>query len=48
MKRNRKWLSGTVAASVLAVTLFTPVGNQALAAILGKFRMEQVTVVQEE
>jgi hypothetical protein len=47
MKRNRKWLSGTVAASVLAVTLFTPVGNQALAAILGKFRMEQVTVVQE-
>ncbi|QGQ99523.1 hypothetical protein EHS13_34025 [Paenibacillus psychroresistens] len=48
LKKNRKWLSGTVAASVLAVTLFTPVGNQALAAILSKFRMEQVTVVQED
>lgn len=48
MKRNSKWLSGAVAASVLAITLFTPVGNQALAAILSKFRMEQVTVVQED
>jgi hypothetical protein len=47
MKMNRKWLSGIAVASVLAITLFTPVGNQALAAILGKFRMEQVTVVQE-
>jgi hypothetical protein len=48
MKRNRKWLSGTVAASVLAATLFTPVGNQALAAILNQFRMEQVTVIQQD
>jgi hypothetical protein len=48
MKRNRKWLSGTAAASVLAFTLFTSVGNQALAAILNQFRMEQVTVVQED
>jgi hypothetical protein len=47
MKRNSKWLSGALAASVLAVTLFTPVGNKALASILNKFRMEQVTVVQE-
>jgi hypothetical protein len=48
MKQNKKWLSGVVAASVLAVTLFTPIGNQALAAILNKFRMEQVTVVQAD
>jgi hypothetical protein len=48
MKRNRKWLSGTVAVSMLAFTLFTSVGNQALAAILNQFRMEQVTVVQED
>jgi hypothetical protein len=47
MTRNSKWLSGALAASVLAVTLFTPVGNKALASILNKFRMEQVTVVQE-
>jgi hypothetical protein len=48
MKRNRKWMSGAVAVSVLALTLLTPAGNQALAAILSKFRMEQVTVVQED
>jgi hypothetical protein len=48
IKRNRKWLSGTVAASMLTFTLFTSVGNQALAAILNQFRMEQVTVVQED
>jgi hypothetical protein len=47
MKRNRKWLSGAIAASLLAFTLFTSAGNQALAAILNKFHMEQVTVVQE-
>jgi hypothetical protein len=47
MKRNSKWLTGALAASVLAVALFTPVGNKALASILNKFRMEQVTVVQE-
>lgn len=48
VKRNRKWLTGTAAASVLAITLFTSVGNQALASILNNFRMEQVTVVQED
>lgn len=48
MKCYSKWLSGAVAASVLAVTLFTPVGNLALASILSKFRMEEVTVVQED
>jgi hypothetical protein len=47
-KKNRKWVSGIAAASVLAVTLITPAGNQALAAILNKFHMQQMTVVKED
>jgi hypothetical protein len=47
-KKHRKWVSGIAAASVLAVTLITPAGNQALAAILNKFHMQQMTVVKED
>ncbi|ANE47678.1 hypothetical protein SY83_16875 [Paenibacillus swuensis] len=43
-----KWVSGVVAASVVAVVLATPVGNSALASILGQFRMEQITTVDEQ
>jgi hypothetical protein len=47
-KKNRKWFSGLAAASVLAVTLISPAGNQALAAILNQFHMQQLTVVKED
>lgn len=48
MQRNKKWVASAAAVGVIAVTIATPSGNQALAAILNKFRMQQLTVVQEE
>ncbi|GAA4869315.1 hypothetical protein GCM10023310_56280 [Paenibacillus vulneris] len=47
LHKNKKWVAGAAAAGVIAVTVATPSGNQALAAILNKFRMQQLTVVQE-
>jgi hypothetical protein len=46
--KNRKWISGIAAASLLAVTLISPAGNQAIAAILNQFHMKQLTVVKED
>jgi hypothetical protein len=46
--KNRKWISGIAAASLLAVTLISPAGNQALGAILNQFHMQQLTVVKED
>ncbi|WP_282937773.1 hypothetical protein [Paenibacillus sp. RC67] len=47
LHKNKKWVAGAAAVGVIAVTIATPTGNQALAAILNKFRMQQLTVVQE-
>ncbi|WP_036745960.1 hypothetical protein [Paenibacillus sp. UNC451MF] len=47
LHRNKKWVASAAAVGVIAVTIATPSGNQALAAILNKFRMQQLTVVQE-
>ncbi|MCS7463782.1 hypothetical protein N0M98_27125 [Paenibacillus doosanensis] len=47
LHKRKKWVASAAAAAVVAVTLATPSGNQALAAILNKFRMQQLTVVQE-
>ncbi|MBP2000976.1 hypothetical protein J2Z69_002019 [Paenibacillus shirakamiensis] len=44
----RRWSAAAAAVLVVAVTLSTPVGNKALASILGQFRMEQVTEVNQE
>jgi hypothetical protein len=46
--KNRKWISGIAAASVLAVAIISPAGNQALAAILNQFHMQQLTVVKAD
>ncbi|WP_199616115.1 hypothetical protein [Paenibacillus alkalitolerans] len=48
-KRNKhaKWINGAVAAGVLALIIVTPAGNNALAAILNQFQMEQITTIQE-
>ncbi|GGF68402.1 hypothetical protein GCM10010912_11800 [Paenibacillus albidus] len=48
MSRSRKWATAAAGLAVFAVILSTPVGNTAMAAILGQFRMEKVTVVQED
>lgn len=45
--RARKWAALGLAACVAAAVVITPVGNKALASILGQFRMEQVTEVNE-
>lgn len=47
MQKYKKWIGGAAAAIVLTAVIATPSGNEALAAILNKFRMQQVTVVQE-
>jgi len=47
MQKHKNWIGGAAAAIVLTVVIATPSGNEALAAILNKFRMQQVTVVQE-
>ncbi|OXM14924.1 hypothetical protein [Paenibacillus herberti] len=45
--RARGWVAGAAAALVVVTAVATPLGNKALAAILGQFRMEQVTEVRE-
>jgi hypothetical protein len=49
LKRSKraKWIGGAAAAVMAVTVMLTPAGNQALAAILGQFRMEQITTVQE-
>lgn len=47
MKRRRKRVAASAAVLVLAAFLGTPIGNEALASILNKFRMQEMTVVQE-
>ncbi|MVO98109.1 hypothetical protein [Paenibacillus lutrae] len=47
-KRNRKWAGLAAAGLLFGVILATPTGNNALAAILGQFRVQEVAVVQEE
>ncbi|WP_339279283.1 hypothetical protein NYE40_02830 [Paenibacillus sp. FSL W8-1187] len=45
--RARRWMAGAAAAAVVVTAVATPMGNKALAALLGQFRMEQVTEVNE-
>ncbi|QJC50592.1 hypothetical protein HGI30_02610 [Paenibacillus albicereus] len=45
--RARRWMAGVAAAAVVVTAVATPMGNKALAALLGQFRMEQVTEVNE-
>jgi hypothetical protein len=49
LHKRRKW-AGLAAACLVFVGAFiiTPAGNEALASILNKFRMQDVTVVQED
>ncbi|MEK8129758.1 hypothetical protein WMW72_17770 [Paenibacillus filicis] len=45
--RSRRWAGAAVAACLGIAIVATPTGNQALAALLNQFRMQQVTEVQE-
>jgi hypothetical protein len=47
VRRNNKRICMATAACLLIAVIATPIGNQALAAILNKFRMQQVTVVDQ-
>ncbi|MDF2963318.1 MAG: hypothetical protein K0S39_5053 [Paenibacillus sp.] len=47
-RKRRKWVGTVSAAALLAIVLATPAGNEALAAILHKFRMQEMTVVQKD
>lgn len=48
MTRRRKWATAAAGVAVFAAILATPVGNTAMAAILGQFRMQEVTFVNED
>ncbi|MEI7026033.1 hypothetical protein [Paenibacillus sp. y28] len=48
LRRQSKWLAGAAAACLIVVTVATPAGNNALAAVLNKFQMKQLTVVNED
>ncbi|TBL80663.1 hypothetical protein [Paenibacillus thalictri] len=47
LRKRKRWIAAVAAVAVVAVTVATPTGNQALAAILNSFRMQQLTVVQQ-
>ncbi|MCP3771917.1 hypothetical protein NLX71_01105 [Paenibacillus sp. MZ04-78.2] len=47
IRRRSKRVAAAAAVLVLAAFLSTPIGNEALASILNKFRMQEMTVVQE-
>ncbi|GIP39460.1 hypothetical protein J31TS4_27400 [Paenibacillus sp. J31TS4] len=47
-KRRRKWVLAAASACLFGAILATPVGNNALAAILNQFRMQEMTVVKED
>lgn len=48
MSRRRKWTTAIAGVAAFAVILATPVGNTAMASLLNQFRMQNVTVVNEE
>ncbi|MNO28296.1 hypothetical protein D3C76_181850 [compost metagenome] len=48
MNRRRKWATAAAGVAVFAAILATPVGNTAMAAILGQFRIQEVTAVNED
>jgi len=48
MSRRRKWATAAAGVAVFAAILSTPAGNTAMASILNQFRMQNVTVVQED
>ncbi|OKP91710.1 hypothetical protein A3844_00890 [Paenibacillus helianthi] len=48
MNRRRKWATAAAGVAIFAAVLATPVGNTAMAAILGQFRMQEVTAVNED
>ncbi|WP_019911208.1 hypothetical protein [Paenibacillus sp. HW567] len=48
MTRRRKWAAAAAGVAAFAAILSTPVGNTAMAAILGQFRVQEVTLVNED
>jgi hypothetical protein len=48
LRKGRRWAILAAACCVFAAIVATPAGSDALAAMLNKFRMQQVTVVQED
>jgi len=48
LSHQRRWIAGSAAALLLGVTLATPAGNRVLASLLNQFRMEQITVVEQQ
>lgn len=46
-KQRRRWIGGLAAASVLVVTLASPVGNQVLATVLNQFQTKQLVAVDQ-
>ncbi|AKG34754.1 hypothetical protein [Paenibacillus durus] len=48
MNRRRKWGIAAASITIVAAILATPVGNTAMAAILNQFRIQSVTVVNED
>lgn len=48
MTRGRKWAAAAAGVAIFAAILSTPVGNTAMAAILNQFRVQEVTVVNED
>ncbi|WP_410511108.1 hypothetical protein PaeBR_13425 [Paenibacillus sp. BR2-3] len=48
MSRSRKWAAAAAGVAVFAAILSTPVGNTAMASFLNQFRMQNVTVVNED
>jgi hypothetical protein len=48
VQRHSKRIGVATAACLIVAVIATPVGNQALAAIMNKFRMQQVTVVKQD
>ncbi|WP_046225645.1 hypothetical protein [Paenibacillus dauci] len=44
---RRRWVTGIAACVVAGVVITTPFGNNALAALLGQFRMQEITTVND-
>lgn len=45
---RRRWVTGIAACAVAGVVIATPFGNNALASLLGQFRMQEITSVNDK
>ncbi|MCI3923787.1 hypothetical protein MO973_26515 [Paenibacillus sp. TRM 82003] len=48
LRRRRRAIAGMAAAAALGAALGTPAGNEALASLVDRFRMEELTVVERQ